>query len=412
MGEILFLAHRIPWPADRGDKIRSFNILRYLSEMAPVHVGAFADDDRDMGFVPEMEPLFASTHVELRDKPQWRAGVEALKNGTPVSVESFASDTMQAWVKEQITAQNITHIFVFSGQMAQYIPDNFAGRVVMDFVDVDSAKFASYAKSGNPVMRWINAREAKKLAVFEQLIAKRADCNLLVSEAEAAMFRSGGMLGPDKVKALSNGIDTIFYDPRAGFELPKKLIHGQIIAFTGQMDYRPNIEAVCDFAQGAFQKIRGRNSKAIFAIVGRNPAPAVLALRQIPGVMVTGAVDDVRSWLAVADVIVAPLKIARGIQNKVLEAMAMAKPVIVSPAAAEGIDARDGSHFIIAATADTQADAVLLLLADKAKRTRLGNDARGHVVQHYGWARQLQSLNQIMDLRPILAETALAEAAE
>jgi polysaccharide biosynthesis protein PslH len=412
MGEILFLAHRIPWPADRGDKIRSYNILRYLAEMAPVHVGAFADDDRDMGFVPEMEPLFASTHVELRDKPQWRAGVEALKNGTPVSVESFASDTMQAWVTAQLTAQNITHIFVFSGQMAQYIPDDFAGRVVMDFVDVDSAKFASYAKSGNPVMRWINAREAKKLAAFEQLIAKRADCNLLVSEAEAAMFRSGGMLGPDKVKALSNGIDTIFYDPHARFELPKKLVHGQIIAFTGQMDYRPNIEAVCDFAQGAFQKIRGRNPKAIFAIVGRNPAPAVLALRQIPGVIVTGAVDDVRSWLAVADVIVAPLKIARGIQNKVLEAMAMAKPVIVSPAAAEGIDARDGSHFIIAATADTQADAVLILLADKAKRTRLGNDARGHVVQHYGWARQLQTLNQIMDLRPILAETALVEAAE
>jgi polysaccharide biosynthesis protein PslH len=406
MGEILFLAHRIPWPADRGDKIRSFNILRYLAEMAPVHVGAFADDDRDMGFVAEMTPLFASTHVELRDKPQWRAGVEALLTGGPVSVASFASDTMRAWVNERIASQNITHIFVFSGQMAQYIPADFAGRVVMDFVDVDSAKFASYAKSGNPAMRWVNAREAKKLGAFEQAIAHRADCSLLVSNAEAAIFRAGGTLGSDRVKALSNGIDTIFYDPTAAFELPKKQVHGSMIAFTGQMDYRPNIEAVCEFANGVFQKIRGRNPNAVFAIIGRNPAPAVLALRQMPGVIVTGAVDDVRSWLSVADVIVAPLQIARGIQNKVLEAMAMAKPVVVTPAAAEGIDAINGTHFIVASSADAQAEAVLNLFNDKKSRNRLGRAARNHVVKEYGWARQLQSLNAIMDLRPILAEAA------
>ncbi len=406
MGEILFLAHRIPWPADRGDKIRSYNILRHLAEMAPVHVGAFADDDRDMGFIPAMQPLFVSTHAELRDKPQWRAGVEALMSGASVSVASFASDSMRAWVNDVIAAHNITHIFVFSGQMAQYIPADFTGRVVMDFVDVDSAKFASYAKAGNPLMRWVNAREAKKLGAFEQETAQRADCNLLVSEAEAAIFRAGGTLGADRVKALSNGIDTIFYDPNAVFDLPKKQVHGQMIAFTGQMDYRPNIEAVCDFAKGAFQIIRSRNPKTVFAIVGRNPAPAVLALRQMPGVTVTGAVDDVRSWLSVADVIVAPLNIARGIQNKVLEAMAMAKPVVVSAAAAEGIDAKDGTHFIVASNPERQAQIVCDLLSNKSARIRLGNAARAHVVKEYGWARQLQSLNQIMDLRPILAEAA------
>lgn len=406
MGEILFLAHRVPWPADRGDKIRSYNILSYLAEMALVHVGAFADDDRDMGFAAEMQPLFVSTYLELRDKPQWRAGIEALMSGASVSVTSFASDRMQTWVNDVIAAHDITHIFVFSGQMAQYIPSDFTGRVIMDFVDVDSAKFASYAKSGNPLMRWVNAREAKKLGAFEQSFAHRADCNLLVSEAEAAIFRAGGTLSADRVKALSNGIDTIFYDPNAAFEPPKKLVHGQMIAFTGQMDYRPNIEAVCDFAQGAFQIIRGRNPKAVFAIVGRNPASAVLALRQMPGVIVTGAVDDVRSWLSVADVVVAPLNIARGIQNKVLEAMAMAKPVVVSAAAAEGIDAKDGTHFIVANNPERQAQIICDLLSNKSARARLGNAARAHVVKEYGWARQLRSLNQIMDLCPILAEAA------
>jgi polysaccharide biosynthesis protein PslH len=390
MGEILFLAHRIPWPADRGDKIRSYNILRHLAEMAPVHVGAFADDDRDMGFVAEMAPLFASVHVELRSKPQWKAGIEALQKGTPISVTSFASDSMQAYVDSQIATGRISHIFVFSGQMGQFVPKDFDGRFVMDFVDVDSSKFASYATSGNPAMRWINAREAKKLSAYEQAIAQRADASLLVSEAEAAIFRAGGTLGPDRVRALGNGIDTIFYNPAADFVLPARVMHGPLIAFTGQMDYRPNIEAVSQFAKGPFAQIRARDDKASFAIVGRNPTPAVSTLRNLPGVLVTGPVDDVRSWLAAADVVVAPLCIARGIQNKVLEAMAMAKPVVVSAAAAEGIDARDGDHFIIADDETSQANAVSRLLADKTAAKQLGRAARSHVLKHYGWAKQLQ----------------------
>ncbi len=406
MGEILFLAHRIPWPADRGDKIRSYNILRHLAEMAPVHVGAFADDDRDMGFVAEMAPLFASVHVELRSKPQWKAGIEALKKAMPISVSSFASDTMQAYVDRQIATGRISHIFVFSGQMGQFVPADFNGRFVMDFVDVDSAKFASYAKSGNPAMRWINSREAKKLSAYEQAIAHRADASLLVSEAEASIFRAGGNLGPDRVRALGNGIDTIFYNPSADFALPARVVHGPLIAFTGQMDYRPNIEAVTQFAKGPFAQIRARDEKVTFAIVGRNPTPAVTALRNLPGVLVTGAVDDVRSWLAAADVVVAPLCIARGIQNKVLEAMAMAKPVIVSAAAAEGIDANDGEHFIVADDASSQANAVSSLLADKTAANRLGRAARNHVLKQYGWAKQLQSMDVIMDLRPILVEAA------
>jgi polysaccharide biosynthesis protein PslH len=406
MGEILFLAHRIPWPADRGDKIRSYNILRHLAEMAPVHVGAFADDDRDMGFAPNIKPLFASVHVELRDKPQWKSGVEALRTGAPISVTSFASDSMQAYVNKQIARGRISHIFVFSGQMAQFVPADFKGRVVLDFVDVDSAKFASYANSGNPVMRWIHKREAKKLSDFEQKAARRADVSLLVSEAEAAMFKAGGDLGPDRVRAISNGIDTIFYDPNADIDLPKRVVHGPMIVFTGQMDYRPNIEAVSQFAHGPFTQIRARNDKAVFVIVGRNPTPAVLALRNVPNVIVTGSVDDVRSWLAAADVVVAPLCIARGIQNKVLEAMAMAKPVVVSAAAAEGINAKDGQHFIIADDDVAQANAINALLADKSLRHRLGKAARSHVVNQYGWAQQLQSMDAIMQLRPILAEAA------
>jgi polysaccharide biosynthesis protein PslH len=391
MQEILFLAHRIPWPADRGDKIRSHHMLKRLAEMAPVHVGAFADDARDMAFVTEMETCFASVHVDLRHKPQWRSGLEALAKAQPISLASFASRSMKAWVDDLIDSGRISHIVVFSGAMAQYVPVGFDGRFIMDFVDVDSAKFESYAGDGNPAMRWINGREGRMLAAFEKQTAMRADANLFVSDAEAALFkeRSGEL-----ALALGNGIDTLFYDP--AINVAPVRLSSPLIVFTGQMDYRPNIEAVCDFAVNAMPIIRSTHPSAKFAIVGRNPTSKVTALSQIDGVTVTGAVKDVRSWIKVADVVVAPLRIARGIQNKVLEAMAMAKPVVISPAAAQGIDGQDGVHFCIEDTVAQEAARVAVLLGDPLTREQLGQAARRHVINHYSWAAQLAPLDDIM----------------
>jgi polysaccharide biosynthesis protein PslH len=406
MQEILFLAHRIPWPADRGDKIRSHHILRELSAMAPVHVITFADDARDMGFVAEMQPQFASVHAEIRTKSQWRAGLQALAAGTPVSVESFAADGIIARVQGLLASGKISHIFCFSGQMAQYVPVGFSGHFIMDFVDVDSAKFESYANDGNILMRWVNAREGRKLADFEHAVARRANASMFVSAAEAALFRQRSGLRDGRILALGNGIDTVSYDPGALIPELDRRISGPMIAFTGQMDYRPNIEAVTDFALNALPAIQAAHPGAIFAIVGRNPVPAVAALANRPGVIVTGAVDDIRSWLNAADVVVAPLRIARGIQNKVLEAMAMAKPVVVSGAAAEGIDAADGIHFRIAATVGQEAEFVCELLSNPDGARQMGENARSHVVAHYGWQSQLSVLHQVMQPQEFLQEAA------
>ena len=193
------------------------------------------------------------------------------------------------------------------------------------------------------------------------------------------------------------GIDTIFYDPTAKFKKLHPVFPDPLIVFTGQMDYRPNIEAVSDFARNALPAIREAHPEATFAIVGRNPRPAVVELSAQPGVQVTGAVDDVRTWLAGADVVVAPLRIARGIQNKVLEAMAMAKPVVASTAAAEGIDAVDGEHLLVASKVSDEAAKVCALLADTDERLRLGAAARAHVIAHYGWDAQLALLKSLME---------------
>jgi polysaccharide biosynthesis protein PslH len=404
MREILFLAHRIPWPADRGDKIRSHHILKRLCEMAPVHVGTFADDDRDLGFVGEMDGILASSHPELRTKPQWQAGIEALLTGQPVSVCAFGSGSMQDWVADLLATGRISHIFCFSGQMAQYVPASFDGRFVMDFVDVDSAKFESYAGDGNPLMRWINAREGRLLSAFERDVARRADASLLVSKAEAVLFEH--RTDANNVMALGNGIDTEFYDPAAKFKKLHPIFPDPLIVFTGQMDYRPNIEAVTDFAATAMPLVRARHPEATFAIVGRNPAQAVSDLSMLPGVQVTGAVDDVRTWLAAADVVVAPLRIARGIQNKVLEAMAMARPVVASPAAAEGIDAEHGVHFYVESTVTAEAERVCALLDQPPSGLKIGAAARAHVIRNYGWAGQLAPLDALMGYSPARAEAA------
>ena len=404
MREILFLAHRIPWPADRGDKIRSHHILKRLCEMAPVHVGTFADDERDLRFVGEMDGILASNHVELRSKPQWRAGAEALLTGQPVSVRSFASSLMQHWVDKLLASGRVSHIFGFSGQMAQYVPDDFDGRFIMDFVDVDSAKFESYAGEGNPLMRWVNAREGRLLGTFEREVALHADASLLVSEAEADLFRR--RTGVDNVMALGNGIDTEYYDPTAKFKKLHPVFPDPLIVFTGQMDYRPNIEAVTDFATHAMPIIRARRPEASFAIVGRNPTQPVSDLSMLPGVQVTGAVDDVRTWLGAADVVVAPLRIARGIQNKVLEAMAMARPVVASPAAAEGIDAQPGIHFFVEPDVAAEAERVCALLDQPSAALEIGAAARAHVTQHYGWESQLSPLDGLLGYRPARAKAA------
>ncbi len=436
MSDLLFLAHRVPFPPDRGDKIRSFHVLRYLGARMRVHLVAFADDAADLDPPAAFTDMLASCTILPRGKSQARAGLEALATRKPVSLTAFAAPAMQAAVARILP--RVDGIYCFSGQMAQYLPDDGA-RVVMDFVDMDSAKFAGFADDSRGPMRWMMRREARLLGAFEREIASRVSASLFVSEAEATLFRTGGATG--RILAVENGIDSATFDPagKAGKsgqaatpshhpgegrgpvgkaavtadspspsmspnwtpasagEVKSGLVIGSahadpLIVFTGQMDYRPNIDAVTWFARDILPRIRTRHPTARFAIVGRAPTPAVQALAG-DAVTVTGAVDDVRGWLAAADVCVAPLKLARGIQNKVLEAMAMARPVVASAAAAEGID--HAGTIRVAADASEFAAQVLALLDAPADAAELGLAARAQVLRRYGWDARLAPLDAL-----------------
>lgn len=388
MGDVLFLAHRVPFPPDRGDKIRAFNVLKYLAARRRVHVVAFADDPADLDRESAL-PL-GECRVVWRGKSQAVAAMQALATGRPVSLTAFADDKVRHAVAELMARHPIDTAYVFSGQMAQYVPATARQRLIMDFVDVDSAKFESYGAVTPGFKGWMMRREARLLSAFERAIAERADASLFVSEAEAALFRDRS--GAARVHAVGNGIDTMHFAPEAGFARLDDA--GPLIVFTGQMDYRPNVEGVRWFAEAVLPQIRAARPDVRFAIVGRKPEAAVRALGARPGVVVTGEVDDVRPWLAAASVVVAPLKLARGVQNKVLEAMAMARPVVTSGGAATGID--HGGTIEVGDSAGEMADAVNVLLTDPVRATRLGIAARQRVVDRYGWAAQLAALDDIM----------------
>ena len=384
MSDILFLAHRVPYPPDRGDKVRSHHVLRHLSGLGRVHLATFADDPRDRGHEGALAQWCDTVRVLPRTKRNARAAVEALASGRTVSEAAFDSAAMRAVVAALLAARRYDAVYVYSGQMAQYVP---AGQpFVMDFVDMDSAKFAAYADDALGPMRWMMRREASKLAAFEARVAGRARASLLVSEAEADLFRRTS--GADRDVAIENGIDTEFFDPAGVVPVGQA---GPLIVFTGQMDYRPNIDAVRWFAGEVLPLV----PEARFAIVGRSPTAAVRTLES-ERVVVAGEVADVRGWIAAAAVVVAPLLLARGIQNKVLEAMAMARGVVASTAAAEGIDHR--GTIRVASDAAGFATEIQALLSNPTAASALGAAARARTIERYGWEARLAPLAGLLGL--------------
>ena len=410
-GEILFLSHRIPFPPNRGDKIRSHHVLRHIAALAPVHVATFADDASDMAHEGELAAVAASHCLALRRKSLARAGAEALVQGSPVSLTAFHDPVLAAYVRRVLAERPVGTIYAFSGQMGQYIPASFKGRVIFDFVDVDSAKFEAYADAGKGPRAWIDAREGRLLGAEEARLARRSDVSLLVSSEEAALFRAR-LLPQDRlecdVRALRNGIDADFFNP-VGCVPAEAMLAAPAprIVFTGQMDYAPNIAAARRVIERLLPAIRRIIPEASFHVVGRDPPESLKAMHGKSGVFVHGAVVDMRCFLAAADLALVPLELARGVQNKVLEAMAMTLPVVLTPDAATGIGGSDGHHYAVADSDAELAGKTAALLGDPARRAALGAEARRFVVDKLSWQATLAPLAGMLGH----AETAVRDAA-
>lgn len=404
--ELLFLAHRIPYPPDKGDKIRSFHLLRHLARRYRVHLGAFIDDPEDWRHADALHSMCASVHlVGLRPALAKLGALRGLISGEPLTLAFYRHPAMRDWVRQRL-ATGVRRVVCYSSAVAQFVIDERTARRVMDFVDMDSDKWRQYARTRPWPFAWIYRREADKLLAWERRVAAEFDVSLFVSAQEAADFRRAAPECAHRVGWYGNGVDADYFSPQRPYANPYPT-GTEALVFTGAMDYWPNVDAVTWFAREVFPALRAQRSSLAFYVVGSRPCAEVRALAREGGIVVTGRVADVRPYLAHAAAVVAPLRIARGVQNKVLEAMAMARTVVVSPQALEGIDARAGEEVLLADGAEPFRLAVLQAL----QGPDLGTAARRRVLQDYVWEACLARVVAQIEAGPSCALTAGAKAA-
>jgi len=393
---LLYLAHRLPYPPNKGDKVRSFNLLRHLSKRYRVHLGCFVDYAEDMQHVPALAQWCASSHVERIDPRLGKAlSLSGLLTGEALTLPYYRSAAMTRWVRQVIDREGIRNAVVFSSAMGQYVQAIDGLSSVVDFCDVDSAKWAEYGRTQTGPMAWLYRREGDRLLAFERALSQRTTASVFVSQAEADLFVSLAPEAAPRTVAVSNGVDAAYFAPAPA--LPDPLVKGaQSMVFTGAMDYWPNIDAATSFVSELWPAIAAARPALHLWLVGMNPAPAVRNLAG-PRIHVTGTVPDVRPYLQHADLVIAPLRIARGIQNKVLEAMAMGCAVVCSGEAAEGIDAMPGIEFAVARDPATWLSTLADLLDNPARAAVIGHAARDRVLSDYSWDAHLSRFDRLLD---------------
>jgi sugar transferase (PEP-CTERM/EpsH1 system associated) len=396
MKEILFLSHRIPYPPNKGDKIRSFNILKHLSGIFTVHLGTFIDDPSDWQYESHIKSFCGQTKLLPLDQSQRKLlSFRGFITGEALTVPYYWNKDMAAWVKNLIKCRPLCGILVFSSAMAQYVEDVGSLRRVIDFVDVDSDKWLQYAEKKLWPLSWIYQREGTYLLEFDRRVANSCYRSFFVSRNEADLFRRLAPESAGKVFSMENGVDTIYFDGPGEYlnPYPKDT---EVLVFTGAMDYWANVDAVEWMAREVFPEILSMHPQARFYIVGARPTSVVLTLAKLAGVVVTGSVDDVRPYLAHSRLALAPLRIARGVQNKVLEAMAMGKSIIASLAAMEGIDVDRQLDLIIANSKHEWIHWISESLSDQSL-PQYSHVNRNFVSEKYSWDQNLKVLDTLWE---------------
>jgi sugar transferase (PEP-CTERM/EpsH1 system associated) len=395
MPELLFLSHRVPYPPDKGEKIRAWHLLSHLAQSYDIHLGCLVDDPRDRPHLAELNRICARVGAfEVRPALQKLRAIAGMRSGKPLTADVFHRPRLDRWVADTLSTGRIDAVFAFSSGMASYAAGRRAPFRILDMVDVDSEKWRDYADYHNWPLRALYRREATNLLALERRAALEFDATLFVSQAEAGRFAA---LAPEcrkNIGWLENGVDLDRFSPLHRFARPFPAGTTNLV-FTGTMDYWPNGDAVTWFSQRVMPLMRRAKPHTHFHIVGAGPTRAVRQLARLPHVHVTGRVPDVRPFIAHADAVVAPLRVARGIQNKVLEAMAMGRPVVATPDAFEGLRALPGRDLLVCATPEEMFRSLLDIV--EGRHPGLGAAARAVIERNYSWTHNLRRLDALFD---------------
>jgi hypothetical protein len=388
---VLFLCHRLPYPPKRGGKIRPFNMIRHLSRNHRVTVATVA---RSAAEVTEGRALADHCHelhvARIGPAAGWLRFALHTVTSYPATFGYFYSAALARTVREVLARGETDAIVVHCSSMGPYVAGHRGCRKIMDFGDADSEKWLEYGRSAPFPVSLGFRLEAWKVRRFERRLAEQFDACSVTAPREREVL---GEYVRAPIHVFPNGVDGDYFRPRrsaTGTLVPNRLI------FTGNMSYRPNVEAVQDLVGEILPRVWERRPDTELYIVGMDPAPAVRRLADGRRVIVTGRVDDIRPYFESAAVAVAPLRIARGLQNKVLEAMAMRVPVVASPQAFNGINAAADRDLLVADGAEAFARAAVSLLDDPARRERYAAAARACVEANHDWERILRGFEALV----------------
>jgi sugar transferase (PEP-CTERM/EpsH1 system associated) len=386
--KILFVCHRLPFPPNRGGKIRPFNMIRHLSQKHSVVVASLAESQRELREGLALRQYCDELIAEVLPTPiRWVQAWKALLAGEPSSAAYFWSSKLKRRVLGLKRGFDV--IFVHCAFVAPYVSHFDDGFRVLDFGDIDSAKWFAYSRS-KPFPISLGYRlEAQRLRNFERRAASHFHHCTVTAQSEMDEFRELNVGVPCTL--VLNGIDTASFQPA-----PKNIHDHPVIVFVGRMDYFPNIEGIVYFAKQILPIIRQSIPKAELRIVGSSPTREVRKLASRPGISVTGHVPDVRPYLREAIVSIAPLRIARGTQNKILEAMAAGVPVVATPEAAKGIQAVPGEHLLVADTVQAFANHVINVLQNAELRSRLSERGRQQIENSHVWPLSMEILDNVL----------------
>ena len=390
---ILFLVHRVPYPPNRGDRIRSYHVLKQLANCGKVYLATLADEPLEPGTTETLALYCQSVAIEPLTGQRWLRAIGSLASGQSATTGLFYSLRLRKAIQGWCAQLSFDAVVVFCSSMTSYLDIEGLNTipVIADLVDVDSQKFLDYARSSRGLQAWLYRFEGKRLQRVERKLCQRAQAVTLVSEAEANIFRSA--CPNDKTSVVKNGVDLEYFRPAV--QSPK-LRH---CVFVGALDYWPNIDGIGWFCREIWPQIRRQHPTATLAIVGRQPVPAVRQLAAIEGVQVLGSVPDVRPHVAEAAIAIVPLRLARGIQNKVLEAMAMEKPVIASLAALEGLDITVGEQALAAESTAEWITSIDSLFRNPQRGIELGIAGRRFVETEHHWETCLSPLNDLLGFK-------------
>lgn len=388
---LLYVVHRVPYPLDKGDRIRAFHVLRYLSRRANVHLACLEDEPTSEESLAVLRRYCHRLAIVPLRPTRWFRAMLSLLRGRTVSEGVFHEPALASILRDWSADTTFDAALASSSAVAPYLrmPELSSVPAIVDLVDVDSQKWLDYASADSGWRSLLYRTEGRRLRELEQPMPAWAHAVTLVSEAEARLYRQ--FCSPGRVRAIGNGVDLDFFCPRMVQEEPA-------CVFVGALDYRPNVDAVRWFAEQIWPDVHARIPGSKLWLVGRRPISAVRELALCPGIEVIGPVADVRPWLARAAAVIVPLRIARGLQNKVLEALAMGKAVIASPPALAALKVRPGKHCLRASTPSQWIKATTRLLRDDRHRCRLGSAGRGFVEEHHHWDRCLEPLGELLDL--------------